>query len=137
MLTAAMLAGSMAVAEPVKADETAETVGTTYYIDAQNGNDSNDGTSESAAWKTFANVDDLTLTEGDQVLLKAGCTWNSEKLFIENAKGTDPNPVVIGKYGDGADPVINGNGNPWNDSKERRCCSRTYQKFRTYCGTAS
>ncbi len=118
MLTAAMLAGSMAVAEPVKADETAETVGTTYYIDAQNGNDSNDGTSESAAWKTFANVDDLTLTEGDQVLLKAGCTWNSEKLFIENAKGTDPNPVVIGKYGDGADPVINGNGNPWNDSKD-------------------
>ena len=37
MLTAAMLAGSMAVAEPVKADETAGTVGTTYYIDAQNG----------------------------------------------------------------------------------------------------
>ena len=82
MLTAAMLAGSMAVAEPVKADETAGTVGTTYYIDAQNGNDSNDGTSESAAWKTFANVDDLTLTEGDQVLLKAGCTWNLSLIHI-------------------------------------------------------
>lgn len=118
-LTAAMLAGNMTA--PVKAAEmlpvtTAETVGTTYYIDAVDGDDSKDGKSENTAWKTFANVDELTLTEGDKVLLKAGSIWNNEKLFIQNAKGSKDNPVILGKYGDGADPIINGNGNPWNDS---------------------
>lgn len=113
-LTAAMVAGSLSAVAPitVKADEK---VGTIYYIDAANGNDANTGTSEGAAWKTFANVDDLTLTAGDQVLLKAGCTWNGEKLLIKNAAGEEENPVILGKYGAGADPVINGNGNPWND----------------------
>ncbi len=118
MLAAAMIAGSMATAQPVKAVEMlpVEAVGTTYYIDAENGSDSNDGKSADNAWKSFANVDDLTLTAGDKVLLKAGCTWNGEKLLIEDAAGTENNPVILGKYGEGADPVINGNGNPWNDS---------------------
>ena len=117
VLTAAMVAGSLSVASPV-AVTAEEAAGTTYYIDAANGDDANAGTSENAAWKSFANVDDLTLEAGDSVLLKAGCTWNNEKLFIKNAKGTQENPVVLGKYGEGANPVINGNGNPWNDGED-------------------
>ncbi len=85
----------------------------TYYIDAKDGNDSNDGTSEAKAWKSFANLKELKLTAGNQVLLKAGCVWNGEKLEITGAEGTQDQPVILGKYGEGADPVINGQGDPW------------------------
>ena len=39
----------------------------TYYIDAKDGNDSNDGTSEAKAWKSFANLKELKLTEDDML----------------------------------------------------------------------
>lgn len=119
VLAAALAVGGVNVASPLTAQ--AETVAegraaaTTYYIDAANGNDSNNGTSEATAWKTFANVEGLELTAGQQVLLKAGCVWNNEKLMLKNAKGTAENPVILGRYGEGDDPVINGNGCPWLD----------------------
>lgn len=84
-----------------------------YYIDAVNGDDSNSGTSPDEAWQTFKNVSNLRLKEGGKLLLKAGCVWNGEQLLIQDAHGSSEVPVVIGRYGEGADPVINGNGNPW------------------------
>lgn len=129
LLAAAMVSGSLAAAAPVKAAEVTDDEGTvetadngsvTYYIDAAGGNDDNSGTSENQAWKTLRKVteENLKLNAGDQLLLKAGSTWNDEKLFIQNAVGEEGNPVIIGRYGEGADPLINGNGNPWNDDKE-------------------
>lgn len=91
----------------------------TYYIDAADGNDANDGKSAEKAWKSFEKVSDLRLTAGGKVLLKAGCTWNEQKLMIKNAKGTEENPVVIGKYGEGVNPVINGKGSKWLDNMDR------------------
>ena len=91
----------------------------TYYIDAVGGNDSNDGKSKDKAWKSFQKVSGLRLGAGAKVLLKAGCTWNEEKLMVVNAKGTADKPVVIGKYGEGKNPVINGNGSKWLDSRNR------------------
>lgn len=86
---------------------------TAYYIDAENGNDANAGTSPDEAWRTFKNVSRLRLKEGGKLLLKAGCVWNGEQLSIQEAHGSTDVPVVIGRYGEGEDPVINGNGNPW------------------------
>ena len=121
ILAAVLTAGSVNVAFPagVQAAAVGEArdAATVYYIDAANGNDANNGTSENTAWKSFANVEKLSLTAGQKVLLKAGCTWNEEKLMIKDAKGTAENPVVLGKYGEGADPVLNGNGSPWLDCK--------------------
>lgn len=91
----------------------------TYYIDAVNGNDTNDGKSEAKPWKSFQKVSDLRLAAGGKVLLKAGCTWNDQKLMIKDAKGTAENPVVIGKYGEGDNPLINGNGSKWLDNTNR------------------
>ncbi len=85
----------------------------TYYIDAADGNDGNGGTSENTAWKSFANLKDRKFTAGDKILLKAGCTWNDEKLEITGAEGAEGNPVILGKYGDGKNPVINGKGSSW------------------------
>ncbi len=127
-LAAALTVGSMGFTSSVTAKaqevgtETASTrivsgdetiAAASYYIDAKDGNDSNAGTSESAAWKTFANLKRTKFTAGDKILLKAGCIWNDQKLEITGAVGTKENPVVLGKYGDGANPIINGNGSSW------------------------
>lgn len=111
LMAAALTACSITVMQPVPAEAAG---GTTYYIDP-NGDNSKDGKSKENAWADFENVKTLQLTAGDQVLLKAGAVWNEKKLMIEGAKGTADSPVILGKYGEGADPIINGNGNPWND----------------------
>lgn len=87
--------------------------GTTYYIDAENGSDEADGRSADNAWKTFKNIRELRLTSGDRLLLKAGCVWNNEQLQVIEAHGSKESPIVIGKYGEGDNPLINGNGNSW------------------------
>lgn len=89
----------------------------TYYVDAENGNDDNDGTTPDTAWKTLAKASSIRqLKEGGSILLKAGSVWNGEQLTVKNAQGTKEKPVVIGSYGEGAKPVINGNGANWDYS---------------------
>lgn len=44
--------------------------------------------------------------------------WNNEQLLIQEAHGSSEVPVVIGRYREGADPVINGNGNPWQTNTD-------------------
>src|SRR5690348_8037188 len=82
--------------------------GVTYYIDAINGNDSSNGTSESTAWKSLTKVNNKTnFQPGDHILFKSGGSWSgSLKLKSSGAEG---NPIVIGKYGDGPTPIINAN----------------------------
>jgi len=80
--------------------------GTTYYVDAQNGNDNNAGTSTSKPWKTLNKVNNASLKSGDKVLFKCGQTWY-------NAHEGDPalntkSGVLYGSYGSGAKPVISG-----------------------------
>ena len=129
VLAAALAAGSMAYATPMtlqaatgartegttEAGDAAEISGNAWYIDAANGNDKNDGKSPETAWKTLKKLKLLRLKAGEKVLLKAGCTWNGEKLMLVEAEGTPENPVVLGRYGEGDDPVINGQGSPWLD----------------------
>lgn len=100
----------------------------TYYVDAENGDDSNDGTSPETAWKTLAKASSIRqLKEGGSILLKAGSVWNGEQLTVRNAQGTEENPVVIGSYGEGAKPVINGNGANWDaDTKEELAAVHIY-----------
>ena len=100
----------------------------TYYVDAENGDDSNDGTSPETAWKTLAKASSIRqLKEGGSILLKAGSVWNGEQLTVRNAQGTEANPVVSGSYGDGAKPVINVNGANWDaDTKEELAAVHIY-----------
>ena len=89
-----------------------------YYIDSQSGNDQADGLTPETAWKSLSKVGQLRLDAGDQVLLKAGCVWNGEKLTINEAKGSDDAKVVIGKYGEGELPILNGQGGNWEYSRK-------------------
>ena len=73
--------------------------GTTYYISASDGNDSNSGIISAAPWKTFANLENVSLGEDDKILLKAGDTF-TECLVLNKVQGTGAYPVRIGAYGD-------------------------------------
>jgi|GEM_PF-1648710 len=86
---------------------------TTFYIDAENGNDSWSGQSQIASasdgpWQSLAKVAATTLLPGDTVLLSCNQTWH-ETLKI-NQSGTADAPITIGAYGDSCDspPLISG-----------------------------
>ena len=83
--------------------------GINYYVDFTIGNDSNNGTSPSTAWKTIDKVNDemSNFVAGDSVLFKRGDTWDGERLYIENIQGSELNDIVFGAYGNGNKPVIN------------------------------
>ncbi|QNM84314.1 T9SS type A sorting domain-containing protein [Polaribacter pectinis] len=76
----------------------------TYYIDATNGLDTNDGLSESNAWQTVSKVNNFLFMPGDQVLFKSGETW-TEQLIITR-KGAASNPITYTSYGTGNKPKI-------------------------------
>lgn len=77
-----------------------------YYVDASNGNDNNNGLSESAAWATLARVNVTKLVPGDTVLFKRGEIWR-ETLLISNS-GIPGKPITFGAYGVGINPLFGG-----------------------------
>lgn len=83
-------------------------IGQTYFVDAINGSDSNDGWSSVNAWKTIAKVNAASLNPGDRVMFRRGQTWAGTQLNI-TASGRLNAPIVIGTYGQGEKPIINGN----------------------------
>lgn len=84
------------------------TNGRIYYVDAVNGNDDNDGLSKEKALLSLNAVNCLVLEAGDRVLFKRGCVWNGELVLTES--GTKQKPIIIGMYGEGTKPMINGCG---------------------------
>lgn len=77
----------------------------TYYVDTAAANDNGAGTSTGTAWKTLAKVNSMTFNPGDQILLKAGCTWKYEALVVPSS-GTAALPITFGRYGTGANPLL-------------------------------
>jgi len=85
---------------------------TDYYVDVTTGNDGDSGLTEELAWKTMGKVeayDNATgFNPGDNIYFKAGETWsgaNATTITFETS-GTSGNPITYGKYGEGADPII-------------------------------
>jgi hypothetical protein len=65
-----------------------------YYVDATNGNDANDGTSEATAWKTLGRLQRTYFKAGNAILLKRGESWLTENLFIGNGRDAVLNALV-------------------------------------------
>lgn len=80
----------------------------TYYVDAARGNDSNAGTSQSAAWKTLGKVNAGHYEPGDRILLRAGSRWSGQ--LVLSSSGSARAPICVDKYGKGHLPRIDGNG---------------------------
>ncbi|MBQ2677256.1 MAG: hypothetical protein IJF54_07665 [Clostridia bacterium] len=112
LLSVMMLLSVVAITSTVAyAAETDPTLGngTTYYVDSQGGNDSNSGTSSSAAWKTLSKVNSTTFQPGDNILFKKGGVWTG--TLYPKGSGEKGAPITISSYGTGnAMPLIDGNG---------------------------
>jgi len=93
-ITSLLWVGSMALA-------------TTYYVSPQ-GNDANAGTSQADAWRSIARVQQASgsLQAGDQVLFQRGGTFPGHLTL--NVSGSPAQPIVIGAFGSGPQPVISG-----------------------------
>ncbi|MDT0551845.1 right-handed parallel beta-helix repeat-containing protein [Urechidicola vernalis] len=85
---------------------------TEYYVNAETGNDQNNGKSESTAWKSLFKVSTTNLKPGDVILLANGQEF---KGSIEWTKlsGTKSKPIEISSYvvsGSDIKPIINAKG---------------------------
>lgn len=65
----------------------------TYFIDPAKGNDHNTGTTIGKPWKTFANLNLLTLSAGDGVKIMAPGSFHTS--LVLKAKGTRERPVKV------------------------------------------
>jgi hypothetical protein len=81
--------------------------GTTYYV-SPNGNDAADGTSPSTPFRTLSRASQLSLGQGDSLLLERGGVWRAQQLIVRFANGSADQPVTVGAYGTGAAPKILG-----------------------------
>jgi hypothetical protein len=78
----------------------------TYYVDAEHGNDSNNGNSPTAAWKSINKLGQQKLLHGDTILLRRGQIWR-EQLNLQSS-GEAQRPITIDAYGEGSLPEISG-----------------------------
>ncbi|MCD6597500.1 MAG: right-handed parallel beta-helix repeat-containing protein [Bacteroidales bacterium] len=79
-----------------------------YYVDAENGNDTNSGHTPESAWSTLEKVNQTVFQPGNKILFKAGSSWNGQ-LELKGS-GNAEAPIQINKYGEGKNPAIHGNG---------------------------
>lgn len=89
---------------PLLTEEDAK-MGNTYYVDATNGMDSNDGLSSETSWETVAKVNSMGFDPGDSVLFKRGEVWR-EQLIPQS--GSETGYVRYGAYGTGDKPLLLG-----------------------------
>jgi len=77
-------------------------VSDSWYVDATDGDDDNNGT-ESSPWQTLAKVSNCAFNPSDIIYLLRNETWN-EKLTVSSS-GSAGNLIVIDAYGDTTDPM--------------------------------
>jgi hypothetical protein len=87
---------------------TSSTTPTVYYV-SPNGNDANNGTSRSTAWKTVAKVNASSFKAGESILFEGGETFAGTLSFSASSwQAASANPVIIGSYGTGRATINSG-----------------------------
>ena len=80
---------------------------TNYYL-ANNGSDTNAGTSDLLPWKTISKLNKINLKPGDHVLFRKGDLWSEN--FDISYSGTENDNIYIGAYGQKVEnPIFEGN----------------------------
>lgn len=79
---------------------------TNFYVDP-NSTGTNSGTLANP-WKTLAAITQSSINAGDSLLFKRGTTITGTLTWTRS--GSAGNPIVIGAYGTGANPVFTGTG---------------------------
>lgn len=78
---------------------------TNYYL-SNNGSDTNNGTSNTTAWKTLEKLNMVTFNAGDSILFKRGDTFYGS--LIVKSSGNAINSITYSAYGTGVNPIITG-----------------------------
>ncbi len=81
---------------------------TTYYLDAESGDDESPGTRADRAWRTLAQVNSTRFAPGDKLLIKAGTVY--EGRLWPKGSGRPGIPITIDSYGEGERPAIHAGG---------------------------
>lgn len=76
-----------------------------FFVDSENGQDSNGGRSENMAWRSLDRVNSAELKPGDTVRFKCGGMWRGS---LTPASGDESAPVTYAGYGRGPKPLILG-----------------------------
>jgi hypothetical protein len=79
----------------------------TYYVSNSSGNDAQNGTTSSSAWKTLAKVNSMAFQPGDTILFKRGDIWTKQNLKI-TSNGQAGQPITFGNFGSGDLPKFDG-----------------------------
>lgn len=86
---------------------------TTYFIDNVSGDDQNSGLTDKIAFQSIEKVNQLLLKPGDSILFRRGGSWN--KQLKPQGSGMKGQRIVIGAYGKGDLPIIDGEGKKQED----------------------
>lgn len=84
---------------------------TNFYVDVDDGDDGHPGTI-GEPWQTLSKITSYSSVTGfvqdDCIYLKAGKTWRPADTggIVIVDSGASGHPITIGKYGEGADPII-------------------------------
>jgi len=81
-----------------------------YYINSQDGNDSNKVNSIKSPWKSLKKLEEITFHPGDSILFAKNSAFHGGIMF--KSSGTIEHPIVISSYRDGALPSFS---NPSRD----------------------
>lgn len=79
---------------------------TTYYVDADMGDDDESGTSPARAWRTLDKINSTTFEPGDTIRFRGGNTWHGG-LHI-TCSGAPGRPVTFTSYGKGRPTIAGG-----------------------------
>ena len=80
-----------------------------FYVDADSGSDANSGHSPELEWAGLEKVNETIYQSGDQILFNAGTKYKGQ--LVLNGSGNQNHPIMVDKYGDGARPLIEAEGN--------------------------
>jgi len=84
------------------------TINSVRYLDATNGNDSQDGKTPETAWKSLEKINSEEFGPGATILFKSGEEWSGE--LTPKGSGDENSPIRLDKYGEEGNPVIHGTG---------------------------
>jgi parallel beta-helix repeat protein len=80
--------------------------GASYYVNCAAASDGNG--SSTSPWNNLTTVNSKTFAPGDSLLFNRGTTCPGS--FVFSSSGTSANPIIVGAYGTGALPAIDGTG---------------------------
>ncbi|WP_319501301.1 right-handed parallel beta-helix repeat-containing protein [uncultured Draconibacterium sp.] len=81
---------------------------TNYYLSTILGSDKFSGTSPDTPWASIGKLNEQNLVSGDSIFFFSGESFEGT-LYIDD-QGSRNNPIHITKYGEGKNPILNGNG---------------------------